>query len=96
MTYAHTNVNKSRTCRILTAIKKAYASVFTYESRMNVADPPSEMPKAAEQHTDLARAGAQNAILWEAMLRWVDQTNPGFRFDEKAGRLALAAKEMRV
>jgi hypothetical protein len=49
MTYAQTNVNRSRTCRILTAIKNAYARVFAYEPRMNDADPPSEMPNAAEQ-----------------------------------------------
>jgi hypothetical protein len=49
-------VNRSRTCRILTAIKKAYAKVFTYESRMNDADRPSEMPNAAEQQAKIPRA----------------------------------------
>src|SRR5437667_7427904 len=55
-TYAHTNVNRSLTCRILTAIKKPYASVFAYEPRMNEADPPREIPNAVEQHARTPRA----------------------------------------
>jgi hypothetical protein len=54
-TYAHTNVNRSRTCRMLTAITKAYASVFAYVSRMNFADPPSEMPNTDEQQARIPR-----------------------------------------
>jgi hypothetical protein len=49
-------VNRSRTCRILTAIKKLYASVFAYELRMKEADPPREIPNAAEQHARTAKA----------------------------------------
>jgi ribulose-5-phosphate 4-epimerase/fuculose-1-phosphate aldolase len=35
--------------------------------------------KAAAQHDGLARAGVQNRLLWSAMLRWMDETNPDYR-----------------
>jgi ribulose-5-phosphate 4-epimerase/fuculose-1-phosphate aldolase len=35
--------------------------------------------KAAAQHDGLARAGTQNQLLWDAMVRWMDQVDPRFR-----------------
>src|SRR6266566_8246626 len=55
MTNTQTNVYRSRTCRMLIAIRKAYRIVLLYASRMNVAEPPREMPNAAEQHAHTAR-----------------------------------------
>lgn len=35
--------------------------------------------KAAAQHDRLARSGTQNTRLWDAMVRWMDRVDPGFR-----------------
>ena len=35
--------------------------------------------KASAQHDRLARTGTQNAVLWQAMVRWMDRIDPGFR-----------------
>lgn len=35
--------------------------------------------KAASQHDGLARAGTQNALLWQAMMRWMDRIDPSYR-----------------
>ncbi len=35
--------------------------------------------KAAAQHDRLARSGTQNQLLWNAMVRWMDQVDPSFR-----------------
>ena len=35
--------------------------------------------KASAQHERLARSGTQNHVLWEAMMRWMDQLDPGYR-----------------
>lgn len=35
--------------------------------------------KAAEQHTRLARSGTQNQLLWQAMVRWMDDLDPKYR-----------------
>jgi ribulose-5-phosphate 4-epimerase/fuculose-1-phosphate aldolase len=35
--------------------------------------------KAAAQHDRLARTGTQNQLLWDAMVRWMDDIDPGYR-----------------
>ena len=35
--------------------------------------------KAAAQHDKLARMGAQNDLLWQAMMRWMDSIDPSYR-----------------
>lgn len=35
--------------------------------------------KAAAQHDRLARTGTQNQLLWDAMVRWMDDLDPGYR-----------------
>lgn len=42
--------------------------------------------KAAAQHTGLARNGPQNALLWRAMVRWMDDVSPGFRIPYAAAQ----------
>ena len=35
--------------------------------------------KAAAQHDRLARTGTQNQLLWDAMMRWMDDLDPSYR-----------------
>lgn len=64
-----------RACEAQLAIQSAGASTTVPPRRIQL--------KAAEQHSALARNGVQNDLLWRAMVRWMDDTVPGFRFDPK-------------
>jgi ribulose-5-phosphate 4-epimerase/fuculose-1-phosphate aldolase len=46
---------------------------------MLIFPPPEVGLKAAAQHDGLARSGTQNQLMWQAMMRWMDRVDPGYR-----------------
>ncbi len=60
-----------RACEVQLAVQGSGAVVTT---------PPRAVAlKAAEQHGRLARLGTQNKLLWQAMVRWMDDLDPKYR-----------------
>lgn len=74
-----------RACEVQLAVQSAGAPVTL---------PPREVQlKAAAQHTGLARTGTQNVLLWRAMLRWMDDVDPGYRIGGPGDDRTIRASE---
>lgn len=60
-----------RACEVQIAAQSAGAPLLFPDQSIGL--------KAAAQHDGLARTGSQNQVLWQAMVRWMDDVDPSYR-----------------
>ena len=65
-----------RACEVQLAVQSAGAAVTVPAREIQL--------KSAAQHTQLARTDTQNQLLWQAMVRWMDDVDPSYRLSPTA------------